>query len=123
MADDISTASILGTRVDPTSYRQASAVVAGWAAGSLSKYVCVATVSQVMEGYDAPEFQAVLNETDLVTPDGMPLVSGVEYLVLERPLMELQINGCPVENGPAGVVLDCSDPRPSSRESLGEIGV
>src|ERR1035438_9675118 len=80
MADDISTVNILGTRVAPTSYHEATAVIAEWAARSLSRYVCVATVSQVMEGRDAPTFQAVMNEADLVTPDGMPLVWGLRLL-------------------------------------------
>ena len=71
---------ILGTRVDPTSYHEATAVIADWAAHNLSKYVCVATVSQVMEGHDEPAFQAVMNEADLVTPDGMPLVWGLRLL-------------------------------------------
>ena len=77
MADNIATFSILGTRVDPTSYRHSTAIIAEWATRGLSKYVCVATVSQVMEGHDAPGFQAVMNEADLVTPDGMPLVWGL----------------------------------------------
>jgi N-acetylglucosaminyldiphosphoundecaprenol N-acetyl-beta-D-mannosaminyltransferase len=80
MEDDIPAMNILGTRVDPTSYHEATAVIAEWAAHSLSKYVCVATVSQVMEGHDAPAFQVVMNEADLVTPDGMPLVWGLRLL-------------------------------------------
>jgi len=71
---------ILGTRIDATSYNEATAVIADWAAHNLSKYVCVATVSQVMEGHDEPAFQAVMNEADLVTPDGMPLVWGLRLL-------------------------------------------
>ena len=71
---------ILGTRVDSTSYHEATAVITEWAAQNLSKYVCVATVSQVMEGHDAPAFQAVMNQADLVTPDGMPLVWGLRLL-------------------------------------------
>ena len=72
--------SILGTRIDATSYCRAAVVIAAWAADSLSKYVCVATVSQVMAGYDGPGFQALMNEADLVTPDGMPLVWGLRLL-------------------------------------------
>jgi N-acetylglucosaminyldiphosphoundecaprenol N-acetyl-beta-D-mannosaminyltransferase len=33
-----------------------------------------------MEGHDEPAFQAVMNEADLVTPDGMPLVWGLRLL-------------------------------------------
>jgi N-acetylglucosaminyldiphosphoundecaprenol N-acetyl-beta-D-mannosaminyltransferase len=77
---DIPAVNILGTRVDSTSYHEATAVITEWAAQNLSKYVCVATVSQVMEGHDAPAFQAVMNQADLVTPDGMPLVWGLRLL-------------------------------------------
>jgi N-acetylglucosaminyldiphosphoundecaprenol N-acetyl-beta-D-mannosaminyltransferase len=80
MECDIPAAKILGMRVDPTSYNEATAVIAEWATQNLSKYVCVATVSQVMEGHDASAFQAVMNEADLVTPDGMPLVWGLRLL-------------------------------------------
>ena len=80
MECDIPAVNILGTRIDPTSYGEATAMIAEWAAHSLSKYVCVATVSQVMEGHDTPAFQAVMNEADLVTPDGMPLVWGLRLL-------------------------------------------
>jgi len=75
---------ILGTRVDPTSYNEAADIIADWAAHNLSKYVCVATVSQVMEGHDEPAFQAVMNEADLVTPDGMPLVWGSNRAAAHR---------------------------------------
>ena len=80
MECDIPAVNILGTRVDSTSYHEATAVITEWAAQNLSKYVCVATVSQVMEGHDAPAFQAVMNQADLVTPDGMPLVWGLRLL-------------------------------------------
>jgi N-acetylglucosaminyldiphosphoundecaprenol N-acetyl-beta-D-mannosaminyltransferase len=33
-----------------------------------------------MEGHDTPTFQVVMNEADLVTPDGMPLVWGLRLL-------------------------------------------
>jgi N-acetylglucosaminyldiphosphoundecaprenol N-acetyl-beta-D-mannosaminyltransferase len=72
--------SILGMRVDPTSYRAASEQVCAWAASGESRYVCVATVNNVMEAWDAPGFQDVMNGADLVTPDGMPLVWGLRRL-------------------------------------------
>ena len=72
--------SILGTRVDPTSYRHVVETVARWSGKRASKYVCVATVNQVMEAYDSPEFLSVMNGADLITPDGMPLVWGLRLL-------------------------------------------
>jgi N-acetylglucosaminyldiphosphoundecaprenol N-acetyl-beta-D-mannosaminyltransferase len=71
---------ILGSRVDGTSYEHASDLVQDWAKQHMSKYVCVATVNNVMEGWDFPQLQAVTNQADLVTPDGMPLVWGLKLL-------------------------------------------
>jgi N-acetylglucosaminyldiphosphoundecaprenol N-acetyl-beta-D-mannosaminyltransferase len=36
--------------------------------------VCFATVNNVMEAYDSEEFRRVMNEADLVAPDGIPVV-------------------------------------------------
>jgi N-acetylglucosaminyldiphosphoundecaprenol N-acetyl-beta-D-mannosaminyltransferase len=66
--------SILGMRVDPTSYDQAVDQILSWTQAEESRTVCVANVHMVMEGYDHPEFRSMVNAADLVTPDGMPLV-------------------------------------------------
>jgi len=65
---------ILGMRVDPTSYEEATRKVLAWAGAGESRYVCVASVHMVMEAHDDPGFKALVNAADLVTPDGMPLV-------------------------------------------------
>jgi bacterial polymer biosynthesis proteins, WecB/TagA/CpsF family len=65
---------ILGMRVDPTSYEEATEKVLAWVAAGESRYVCVANVHMVMEAHDDPSFRALVNAADLVTPDGMPLV-------------------------------------------------
>jgi N-acetylglucosaminyldiphosphoundecaprenol N-acetyl-beta-D-mannosaminyltransferase len=65
---------ILGARIDPTSYESATTQVLKWAQHRESRYICVANVHTVMEAYDSPEFQDVVNAADLVTPDGIPLV-------------------------------------------------
>jgi N-acetylglucosaminyldiphosphoundecaprenol N-acetyl-beta-D-mannosaminyltransferase len=66
--------------VNPTSYVKATGLIRGWAQERDSKYVCVATVNNVMEAYDSAEFQRVMNQADLVTPDGMPLVWALRLL-------------------------------------------
>ncbi len=71
---------ILGMRIDHTDYSHASNIVRGWALERCSKYVCVASVNNVMEAYDSPDFRRVMNQADLVTPDGMPLVWGLRLL-------------------------------------------
>lgn len=71
---------LLGMRVDATSYPDATRRVLEWARRRDSRYVCVATAHMVMEAYDSPEFRRVVNQADLVTPDGMPLVWGLRLL-------------------------------------------
>jgi N-acetylglucosaminyldiphosphoundecaprenol N-acetyl-beta-D-mannosaminyltransferase len=71
---------ILGMRVDATSYRDAGDRIVGWANAGLSRSVCVASVNNVMIAERDPSFLAVMNEADLVTPDGMPLVWGLRWL-------------------------------------------
>ncbi|HEX4809692.1 MAG TPA: WecB/TagA/CpsF family glycosyltransferase [Bryobacteraceae bacterium] len=71
---------ILGMRVDKTSYAHATELICTWAKLNSSRYVCIATVNNVMESFDSPNFRKVMNESDLVTPDGMPLVWGLQLL-------------------------------------------
>jgi N-acetylglucosaminyldiphosphoundecaprenol N-acetyl-beta-D-mannosaminyltransferase len=73
---------ILGMRVDLTSYEDATRRIVEWGATGESRYVCVAAVNNVMHAYDDPAFGHVMNEADLVTPDGMPLVWGLRRLGL-----------------------------------------
>jgi N-acetylglucosaminyldiphosphoundecaprenol N-acetyl-beta-D-mannosaminyltransferase len=72
--------SILGMHVNPTSYTQAVQQIRDWSKGAESRYICVASVNNVMEAYDSQEFLRVMNEADLVTPDGMPLVWALRLL-------------------------------------------
>lgn len=78
--DVLRSRSILGMRVDDTSYEDATRQVISWAGSSLSRYVCVAAVSSVMGAHDDARFMDVMNRADLVTPDGMPLVWGLRWL-------------------------------------------
>ena len=71
---------VLGTRVDATSYRDATQRILGWAGNAESRYVCVANVNNVMEANEDPSFLDVMNGADLVTPDGMPLVWALKLL-------------------------------------------
>jgi N-acetylglucosaminyldiphosphoundecaprenol N-acetyl-beta-D-mannosaminyltransferase len=73
-------AHILGMKVNVTSYEDTTGVVAAWSRVSPSRYICVATVNNVMEAYDSQRFRDIMNAADLVTPDGMPLVWGLRLL-------------------------------------------
>jgi N-acetylglucosaminyldiphosphoundecaprenol N-acetyl-beta-D-mannosaminyltransferase len=65
---------ILGMRVDAVNYDSVTQNISEWAQTHEGRYVCVVAVHAVMEGYDHPEYQEIINAADLVTPDGMPLV-------------------------------------------------
>jgi N-acetylglucosaminyldiphosphoundecaprenol N-acetyl-beta-D-mannosaminyltransferase len=67
-------------KVDLTSYSEAVDQVLRWSEEGRGRYVCVATVHMVMEAYDDPEFQRIVNAADLVTPDGVPLVWALRLL-------------------------------------------
>jgi N-acetylglucosaminyldiphosphoundecaprenol N-acetyl-beta-D-mannosaminyltransferase len=66
--------SILGSDIHATSYLQVVHLVSNWAQASQSCFICAANVHMLMEAYDSPAYQRVLNQADMVTPDGMPLV-------------------------------------------------
>lgn len=65
---------ILGTRIDATTYADATRQVLEWAKAGESRMVCAANVHVVMQAIDSPPFRAALEKAHLVTPDGMPLV-------------------------------------------------
>ncbi|WP_421659075.1 WecB/TagA/CpsF family glycosyltransferase [Leptothermofonsia sp. ETS-13] len=72
--------SILGTRIDGTSYEDACDRIQNWARENVSCYIVAANVHVVMTGYWNRQFQKVVNGAALVTPDGMPLVLGLRLL-------------------------------------------
>ncbi len=49
-------------------------VIVNWAQERVSKFVCVANVHMLMEAHWNPTFRPILEQADIVTPDGMPLV-------------------------------------------------
>jgi len=71
---------ILGMRVDCTTYQQTAKKVLSMALDGTGGYVIFSTVNTVMEAYDDPDLQRIVNSADLVTPDGMPLVWGLKLL-------------------------------------------
>lgn len=80
LSEPVASRAILGVRVDATNYPDAAARIAQWACAGESRCVCVCNVHMIMEAHDAPEFRAVVNSADLVTPDGMPLVWALRWL-------------------------------------------
>ncbi len=72
--------SILGMRVDVTTYADATARIMDWSRSAQSRYVCASNVHMVMETNDSAEFRDVVNGADLVTSDGVPLVWALKAL-------------------------------------------
>lgn len=89
---------ILGARVDALTVHSATDRVLAWSRAGESRYVCVATVNNVMTGRADPEFRRIHNGADLVTSDGMPLLWGLRLLGLpegERVVgMDLTLRIC-----------------------------
>lgn len=65
---------LLLNEVNVTSYADAVNMVVDWSTNAESRYICIANVHVLMEAYDSADFRSVLNQADLVTPDGVPLV-------------------------------------------------
>lgn len=74
---------ILGMRVDAISFQEATRLILEWAKAKESRYVCAANVHMVMESYDSLAFQRIINDADLVVPDGMPLAWGLRLLGIQ----------------------------------------
>lgn len=47
-----------------------------------SSYICVANVHMLVEAYNNKDFATVVNNADMVTPDGMPLAKALYHLYL-----------------------------------------
>ncbi len=45
-----------------------------------SSYTCVANVHMLVEAHNDPDFAKIVNEADIVTPDGMPLTWGLKLI-------------------------------------------
>ena len=70
----LKTSHVLLVRIGNTNYDDATNRILTWAVTGEKKYVCVANVHMVMEAQDDINFRKIINNADLVTPDGMPLV-------------------------------------------------
>lgn len=65
---------VIGFPVSALSFREHLDTMAAWAARRESRMVCAANVHMLMEAHARADFGEVLRASDLVTPDGMPLV-------------------------------------------------
>ena len=65
---------VIGAKIHSTSYISATEKINLWSRASESRYICAANVHMVMEAHDSSEYKKTINNADIVTPDGMPLV-------------------------------------------------
>lgn len=65
---------VIGLPVTALPFDDQISLILKWAKCSISKVVCIANVHMLVEASQDPEFASVLQNADLVTPDGMPLV-------------------------------------------------
>ncbi len=47
---------------------------------NISSYICVANVHMTIEAFDNPNFQKIVNNSIITTPDGMPLVMALRLI-------------------------------------------
>lgn len=75
---------IIGTRIDATSYEDACERIENWVNSHTSCYVVAANVHLVMMGYWQKNYQNIINQAALITPDGMPLVWAMRLLGIKK---------------------------------------
>jgi N-acetylglucosaminyldiphosphoundecaprenol N-acetyl-beta-D-mannosaminyltransferase len=71
---------VISTPVYATSYTDACDRIQTWAEARNSSYIVAANVHVVMTAYLQRQYQKIVNQAALVTPDGMPLVWALRLL-------------------------------------------
>jgi N-acetylglucosaminyldiphosphoundecaprenol N-acetyl-beta-D-mannosaminyltransferase len=77
---NIPTVDIIGSQITALSLQDQVNTMVKWGKSNLSKVVCIANVHMLIEAHYNPSFGAVLQNADLVPPDGMPLVWMLRFL-------------------------------------------
>ena len=72
--------SILKINIDSVSYSSALKKIIARVDNHVNSYICVSNVHMCMEAFDDPFFCKVVNNADLVVPDGKPLVWAQRWL-------------------------------------------
>ena len=80
LAASLESCRILGMRVDASDYARMGEAILDLARAGQGGRVCVATVHMVMEAWDDFDYQRLVNASEIVTSDGMPLVWGLRAL-------------------------------------------
>jgi N-acetylglucosaminyldiphosphoundecaprenol N-acetyl-beta-D-mannosaminyltransferase len=70
----LQTQDLILTPISTLSFKDQINLIIDWARKNQSKMICVANVHMLIEAWKNPDFASILRDTDLATPDGMPLV-------------------------------------------------
>ncbi len=72
---------LIGCNISLGSYASfVSSIITQASSGQQFFYVCVANVHTVIEAHQSASFEEIINNADLVTPDGMPLTWALKFL-------------------------------------------
>ncbi len=71
---------ILSLMVSTGPYQAFVKSIYNLASHNQSSYICVANVHMLIEAHQSPSFAQCVNNADIVTPDGMPLVKSMKWL-------------------------------------------
>ncbi len=71
---------ILTLQVNITNLTNVLENIENWLKNQVSHYICVSNVHMCMETYDSSEFCEIINNADMVIPDGKPLALGLKLL-------------------------------------------
>lgn len=81
---------VLGNKINTITCREATEKVIEWSKKNSSYYVCLANAHMIMEAYDSKIFREILNQSDLVIPDG---ISIIWYLQILRKTYQNRVCG------------------------------
>lgn len=81
---------VLDAWIDVISWSDALQAIHGWASRRESRYVCICNVHSVVTATQDGEFERVINQADLATPDGAPIAWMLRRLGFLR---QQRING------------------------------
>ena len=70
----LQTLDILGVKVSVTNLDLACQTIEGWISDKIKTYVCIAPVSTIIDCQLNQQYRAIVNNSGMTTPDGMPLV-------------------------------------------------
>ena len=71
---------IVSMPVDPVNRLDVSSIVSKWIDHPQGRYICVSNVHMSMECWDNAEFSTVVENADLVVPDGKPIALALKLL-------------------------------------------